>query len=52
MMDRKEREAAIRARMEEQIDAVAKAICEGKDPIPVEIKLQALTKQLAKEDGQ
>jgi hypothetical protein len=51
-MDKEERKAAIRVRMEEQIDAVAQAICEGKDPTTAEIKLQALTKQLAKEEEQ
>lgn len=49
-MDQEDRKAAIRARIDEQIEAVAKAICEGKLPVAKQRVLRALTVQLARED--
>jgi len=49
-MDQQDRKAAIRARMSEQIEAIAKAICEGKLPVAEQRVLRALATQLAKED--
>ncbi|MFZ5712972.1 MAG: hypothetical protein ACOY3N_09045 [Bradyrhizobium sp.] len=49
-MDQRARKAAIRARIDEQIERVAQAICEGKLPTAQQRVLRALAAQLARED--
>ncbi|MGY3233328.1 hypothetical protein ACVWZ4_006118 [Bradyrhizobium sp. USDA 4472] len=49
-MDQEDRKAAIRARMSEQIEVVATAICNGKLPVAEQRILRALASQLARED--
>lgn len=44
------RKAAIRTRIGEQIEAVAKALCNGKLPVAEQRILRALAAQLARED--
>ncbi|MCP3395025.1 hypothetical protein NLM27_40465 [Bradyrhizobium sp. CCGB12] len=49
-MDHNERQTAIQARIAEQIETIAQAICEGRDPITEQRLLQALEAQLAAEE--
>ncbi|MGY3344699.1 hypothetical protein ACVW16_007393 [Bradyrhizobium sp. USDA 4474] len=49
-MDQQDRKSAILARMSEQIEVVAKAICNGKLPVAEQRILKALATQLARED--
>ncbi|MGY3240050.1 hypothetical protein ACVMAJ_006940 [Bradyrhizobium sp. USDA 4448] len=49
-MDQQDRKAAIRTRIGEQIEAVAKALCNGKLPVAEQRILRALAAQLARVD--
>ncbi|SFK00965.1 hypothetical protein [Bradyrhizobium sp. Gha] len=49
-MDKEDRKAAIRVRIDEQIEAIAKAICEGRLPVADQRILRALVTQLAREE--
>jgi hypothetical protein len=48
--DTKERKAAIQLRIAEQIENIAKALCEGKPAVAAERVLKALEAQLAREE--
>ncbi|MCK1420309.1 hypothetical protein IVB14_07235 [Bradyrhizobium sp. 180] len=49
-MDQQGRKTAIRARIAEQIEAIATAICENRLPVAEELVLRWLTAQLAQDD--
>ena len=49
-MDRDERRSSIRTRMAEQVEIIAQAICDGRDPIAAVRVLKALEMRLAREE--
>ena len=49
-MDQQARNASILARMDGMLEAIAKAICEGRLSVAEQRMLRGLTVQLAKED--
>lgn len=50
-MDQKGRKVSIHARIAEQIEAIAQAICENRVPVAEQLILRALTAQLAQEEA-
>ncbi|MGY8706102.1 hypothetical protein RAD16_10215 [Bradyrhizobium sp. 18BD] len=50
-MDQKDRVAAIRNRIDEQIEVIAQAICDNKEPVAAQRVLTALAARLAAEEA-
>jgi len=50
-MDQKDRVAAIRSRIDEQIEVIAQAICDNKEPVAAQRVLTALAACLAAEEA-
>ncbi|WP_018321971.1 hypothetical protein [Bradyrhizobium sp. WSM2793] len=50
-MDRKDPVAAIRNRIDEQIEVIAQAICDNKEPVAAQRVLAALVARLAAEEA-
>ncbi|MEY9593054.1 uncharacterized protein (DUF2342 family) [Bradyrhizobium yuanmingense] len=51
-MDVLPRIQVLRDLIEEQIEVVAAAICDGKSPLEAELRLEWLTRELVKESGE
>ncbi|MGY4568461.1 hypothetical protein ACVWY5_001531 [Bradyrhizobium sp. USDA 3256] len=50
-MEHAQRIEAIQARMAEQIETIARVVCEDKEPLTAELVLRALATQMAHEDA-